>query len=348
MCVIDARIENNLGTGMVTTFGVEAETIVLLASSGFLSFLFLFWIITLAVILWLRKINLHVEKAVEIVNSPKRDNLEHKNKAFAYGCAKTDSYEDETDLRKASFKDKCKILMKPINGLGEKVLSSSDQFKAETFSENNERKVYCSIKDPTKIRCVAYRKADPGKTFLLTDSTEVIDGKHDATCEADITYENDYLVLIDETSDQSAVPCSGSHFKESENQNTDEYTEITDSQPEYVNGYLEIIHSDKVQRKGTDLKFLDNNNTHDSIEIYDSQPKYENGFLEMTPSDKTHDLLASVEDERLPRQDDFGYLIPIETLPTEKQDEEEGYDVPMERGRKQNEQYECVDLNKTA
>lgn len=324
---------------MVTTFGVEAETIVLLVSSGFLSFLFLFWMITLAVILWLRKINLHVERAVEIVNSPKRDNLEHKNKAFAYGCATTDSYEDETDLRRTSFKDKCKILMKPINGLGEKVLSSRDQFKAETFSENNERKVYCSIKDPTKIRCVAHRKADP---------TEVIDGKHDATCEADITYENDYLVLIDETSDQSVVPCSGSHFKESKNQNTDEYTDITDSQPEYVNGYLEIIHSDKVQGKGTDLKFLDNNNTHDSIEIYDSQPKYENGFLEMTPSDETHDSLASVEDERLPRQDDFGYLIPIETLRTEKQDQEEEYDVPMERGRKQNQQCECVDSKKTA
>lgn len=62
----------------------------------------------------------------------------------------------------------------------------------EIFLENNERKVYCSIKDFMKIRCVVYCKVD-----LM----EVIDGKYDVICEVDIMYENDYLVFIDEISD---------------------------------------------------------------------------------------------------------------------------------------------------
>lgn len=107
-------------------FGVEVEIIVFFVLLGFLFFLFLFWMIILVVILWFRKINFYVERVVEIVNLLKRDNLEYKNKVFVYGCVMIDLYEDEIDLRRILFKDKCKILMKLINGFGEKVFFLRD------------------------------------------------------------------------------------------------------------------------------------------------------------------------------------------------------------------------------
>ncbi|XP_015768217.1 PREDICTED: uncharacterized protein LOC107346875 [Acropora digitifera] len=152
--------------------------------------------------------------------------------------------------------------------------------------------------------------------------------KVSSTGETDDTYENEYLLIIGKNYDESV----GLQSEVQGGEKTEKSNEIDDPQAVYENGYLEIIHGEeRTQIKGTDFKFLENDKTDGPVEIDSSQPEYENGYLEVLHSDECHNSNESLRDVKSPRQDEAGYLIPIESFSTELKSQEEDYDVPLVR-----------------
>lgn len=327
---------------MAGIFGVKPETFVLYLSLAFFSILFLFSIIILAFSLWLRKVNLQVKNTVKYINSRKEDNWLQENKAFGFAYSGTDlNEEDHCDsVCTTSFEGKRETAGTEMNDLrpdvngndqDEPVVSNvENETSDQSFAQHNDLNLYTSIKSPCKLKCNTFGEAG---TFRLTDAVDAENNegtkaKVSSTGQTDDTYENEYLLIIGKNYDESV----GLQSEVQGGEKTEKSNEIDDPQAVYENGYLEIIHGEeRTQIKGTDFKFLENDKTDGPVEIDSSQPEYENGYLEVLHSDECHNSNESLRDVKSPRQDEAGYLIPIESFSTELKSQEEDYDVPLVR-----------------
>ena len=322
---------------MAGAFGFKAETIVLYLSVAFVSFLFLFSIIILAVILWLRKISLQVKNTVDYMDCRRKDNWTQENKAFGFAYSETGLNEGESNsMGTTSFEGKREAVdtqmndLKPdANGVDrDEPVSSNEENETskQSFAQQNEINFYTSIKSPCKLKSKTFGEAE---TFRLTDAVDTENNKgttakFSSTDKTESTYENEYLLLIGNKYDETG----GLHSEVQGDEKTERSNEIEDPQAVYENGYLEVIHSEeRTQIKGTD----ENDETDGPNEIDSSQPEYENGYLQVLHSDESHNSVESLGDVKSPQQDESGYLIPIESFSTELKTQEEEYDVPLVR-----------------
>ena len=282
------------------------EDLVFKASIVLLSFLALLWMFIMVVILWLRKIQLRVDKAAKVVKSWKQDasTWPHINNAFAYSAE--DMNGNDTDFRQRSFEcleteREHEILINGLNkepsGVSEvlidetdsaTVFSSNRQPGHEKNSETGQLKMSTVVQSPAGISYAKLRE-DSERTSCLDDEGDLIHGKHETIVtqqstsnQTDITDENDYLILIGENKEQSG-----------------------EGHPE-------------AQHKGKDSAVLKNNNIDRMMGVDASQNEIENEYLAIIHTDEALVLPESPMNTMPRLEDESEYLIPIETVLAEK------------------------------
>lgn len=242
------------------------EDLVFKASIVLLSFLALLWMFIMVVILWLRKIQLRVDKAAKVVKSWKQDasTWPHINNAFAYSAG--DLNDNDTDFRQRSFEcleteREHEILMNGLNkepsGVSEvlidetdsaTVFSSNGQSSHEKNSETGQLKMCSAVQSPAGISYAKLRE-DSERTSCLDDEGDLFHGKHETivtqqstSTQTDITDEDDYLIFIGENKEQSGIGKDSAVLK---NKTIDGMMGVDASQNENENEYLAIIHTDE-------------------------------------------------------------------------------------------------------
>ena len=249
------------------------EDLVFKASIVLLSFLALLWMFIMIVILWLRKIQLRVDKAAKAIKSWKQDasSWPHINSAFAYSAG--DLNDNDTDFRQRSFEcleteREHDILM---NGLNKEpsdvsevlvdetdsatVFSSNGQSGQEKNSETGQLKMRTGAQSPAGINYAKLRE-DSERTSCLDDEGDLIHGKHETIVspqstsnQTDITDENEYLILIGGNKEQSNEGHPAAQHKGEDStvlkNNIDGLMGVDASQNENENEYLAIIHTDE-------------------------------------------------------------------------------------------------------
>ena len=251
-------------------FGVAInEDLVFLSSLVLLCLLSLLWMFITVVILWLRKIQLRIDKAAKAFKSWKQDasSWPHINNAFAYSAE--DMNDNDTDFRQRSFEcleteREHAVLMNGLNkepsGLDDIPIDEADSAAAFSTKGPSEKNMESGKQTPAGINYAKLRE-DSERTLCLDDEGDLINGKHETVItlqntsnQTDITDDDDYAVLIGENKEQSGegqrseVQHMGKDPAVLKDTNIDGLMDVDAPQNENENEYLAIIHPDEALR----------------------------------------------------------------------------------------------------
>lgn len=272
---------------------------VFIFSVALLSVLLFLLMFIVVLILWVRKIRHRVEKAIQAGTSEKKIFSPFINNAFAY--SDVDMKEDETDFNQTLFEvnGSNTVAEGSENGPCSKITDSEGLVSSsghEQGAQSCKVKIYKSLKNPTATDYAKLYEETLTKNACSEDAEDFIHNETDAT------NEQDYLVLIGGDAEQTAK-------------------KLQESQG-------------KAQQSGNASKILNNNKVDGLVDDDTPQNEYENEYLAVIHSETTSALSEGAKNVMPQHEDESAYLVPIETLSTEKQQRRQEKDDERHSERK--------------